>query len=1020
MAFSPSFRKKKGTTSRGKEYEIVFSSYVILKLLQDDKIENFWLSMDNDSFGSFDDAVIEIKYFGVDQLKTYAIQLKHKESRGVSVENLKEEKGDFSLNKYFEDLEKNCGKHFKMILFTNSKFANKLPMFELKLGSETCVVEGKECETHIDFLPTASNGQCHKFQISNTTFNEYFEQFLFYSGQMKTHSLKTASSKIFREMFSCEENIFTDFLMFVTEWSMTKGMKQKLDKSWIKHAIAIRVLTPFIKPLSFDKEPENSKGTEILRNAIGKFPVTVFETEEDDKIKTIWQPLVRDVDFEKMNKMRIKYNVMSNYVGKLEDLKKENVANSKLLWLVKMCPLVVEGHVKMSALDLVEDGNIVILNPKFNVSSLKCLKDKKNVCFQNLGDLENYKEVYDNMLDTYQYSIEGQEKANLRSLVSNGCVRAEHFTTDALLEMSTSDVKLIGSKEKTSLPKYHIPRRLSKIVIDSKFLNKFTNRSIVFISCVKDMHHFKLCYKNVVFLTIQDISIKDDLKSTYKDKKIIVTSEAEFPRQQLEVMWSQTCKEFQNCHHFNYLDMRCLEWIRSKNGVEELREYQLKSECFVKEATFFSYSDQNLLHVFCENPGMGKSTLMRSLKSQTSSSCWTILVLASNHVEHFRKNKEADVDNFLNYIVKENCKKYQNFDKTVLKSLVNNNVIEILWDGLDEVSPIVLKTINNLINKFLQKGVKQWITSRICLKHTLENEFNVFSRSIKQFTKQDQQSYMKDRLKCSDEDLLSTFSKIQSSIQLFPNNDILGIPLQLFMLTELFLEDEAKYSALLDKIFSIADLYEHFIEKIIRDNFEGKQKIPLNVSKNNERFENEMLQAIDDYKVIALQLYFGDQFDKNKNNVHDLLTKIKEETDPFGFIINVTQDLTPQFLHNSYGEYFAALYLSKNYNQIHLIKTFFAEEKYDNIRFFLDLILAKDCKAHIAVLYKNSQLLDDCTENDIHFKDKIGRSSLELSCQWSNKYPLLKTEKKNNSYTIYENSLIRFQNIFKMVRWMYN
>ena len=97
------FEKRRGTTDQGKDYEHLYIANLVLKLITDDKVENFHLSSNDVEYGSFDDVVVEIVY--KNRTETVAIQLKHVTRRTSMIEKLNSKSGDFSIEKYYENFK---------------------------------------------------------------------------------------------------------------------------------------------------------------------------------------------------------------------------------------------------------------------------------------------------------------------------------------------------------------------------------------------------------------------------------------------------------------------------------------------------------------------------------------------------------------------------------------------------------------------------------------------------------------------------------------------------------------------------------------------------------------------------------------------------------------------------------------------------------------------------------------------------------------------------------------------------
>ncbi|KAJ3650980.1 hypothetical protein Zmor_017050 [Zophobas morio] len=62
---------------------------------------------------------------------------------------------------------------------------------------------------------------------------------------------KKNAFKMFVDTFSADKTSFDKFVSFITKWSVQEGNKLKLDKSWMQDVIALSLVSPFVKPLSF-------------------------------------------------------------------------------------------------------------------------------------------------------------------------------------------------------------------------------------------------------------------------------------------------------------------------------------------------------------------------------------------------------------------------------------------------------------------------------------------------------------------------------------------------------------------------------------------------------------------------------------------------------------------------------------------------------------------------------------------------------------------------------------------------
>jgi ankyrin repeat protein len=950
---------------------------LILKLIKNDDIEDFSISSNNKKFGDFDDVVLEIKYYNQNS-QTYALQLKHINKRRVlTVAGLTGKNGNFSITKYIKGF-KFVDDSVRVILFTNSLF-NGSEGQRIKFEPNFIIILHKSPQDSL--LATSEKGHSYKFTIENPInlpepTMKFFDNFLVYTNQMNVEELEERTQSEFQNMFSSEESVFKDYIYFVNNWSLAEGKKMKLGKSWVKRAIALQLLTPFIKPLSFAPGPVN-ENTKLLREAISRFRIAIFDRKHRREVTILWKDFKDEInDFTLVNKIRKQYQIRVGHIHRLDDLSKKEL--SKMLWLMGKCPLVVDGRSNISAgLNLCLDDKFVILSPNFPIDS--------SSSFQNLSDLQEDPEMFQNVLNNFTYSLPCTETVTLTDLD----VDMKDITTDELLEMSRS--YNLEDKEDETLPPHYIKRNLGRIMIDPTFLNQICRNNLILISSVTNVDSLKRRFIYVTFVKLEEFS-NDDC-----DDIVAYVTDGEYSQKQFDELCLKR-PPHTHCHHFGYVNDNCLEWIRSKNSIEKLRKYRLVGDSYdkyvISETELFDSPSTNHVNIICANPGMGKSALMKNLKKDAPATVLRVLIYARNHASYFRK-KDPDAGAFVDYILNDTHKKDGNFNKRILKMLKTRGRLEFIWDGLDEISEGSLVVVKEIIKNVSKKGHRQWITSRNNLKTELESEFNVFSKTLTQFDDSEQRRYVGNRLDLYGDDLTKIFQKIKKTI--LHNNNILGIPLQIFMLTELFVQDEEKYCDLVNETFSAADLYQHFVDQKFKLYFKEKENQDDKFDIIYAKIKTSKISVINNYKKVAAATYLGKDHSEDVG-YQDFLKKIQSDKDPYGFITYVSD---PEFCHNSFGEYFAALYISEKSSEIFQYNEFLYNEEYNNIRFFFDLVVSQNSKAHIAVLYNNFELLIECNEEELVRRDKIERTAFDLALNRRRKYPILKTSKTNHGCYIY-------------------
>ncbi|XP_063923768.1 uncharacterized protein LOC135137919 [Zophobas morio] len=987
---SSMFIKRRGTTDKGKDYEHLYIASLVLKLIIDKTVENFYLSSNDDEFGSFDDVVVKIIL--KDRTETYAVQLKHVTRKVVLIERLNSPSGEFSIEKYYENFKKHeklKEPSVKMVLFTNCKL-NTEHLNRFKFGKLT------PCEQNN--LISYSEGSCYTFEASEDNLEKYelfFKNLCLCSDQPDVRQLKKEIFETLETQFGSNESVCREYVDFITQWSMKEGEKFKLNKTWMKHVIALCVFSPFTKPLSFVEGKSVNDKEKIFREAVSKCDLAVIDENNFERIESIWSDVVDDFDdIESTSKINNLYELIEDDISTKASLYSADLLKvSRLMWLLGKSPLVVEGCPQVyQAIKTCQARNLIILDDQETFNNK--IVERETFLLQNLSDLKKHTQLYEEIIKNFTYSLEGQREIELKFLVEM-CDVDNLISTDDLVEMLDAPL-LIGNLQEV-LPPSHIERRLTKILIDVNFLKNVDQNAVALIDSVTNVKSFQQNLPDVVITKIDDI---ETIQNTIHSLRIYITGETDISREKFNTLCKKNL-DFQ-FHHFKYLDDHRLEWLRSENCecFEKLENFRRQTEFLevMDQRQYFSKSGQNI-NIICADPGMGKSTLMKSLKSVSFSSKWIILIYARNHPHHFRKNK-SDMDKFLKYLLKITCKKYSNpLHQIVFKTMLEQNRIEVAWDGLDEASDATQISVLSLVKTFSQRNVKQWVTSRNNLKSLLEKTLGMFSRSIKEFDDDEQREYIRSRLQVPEEELAETITKIRENVMVFPNCEILGIPLQIYMLSELFLQDKEKYLDLLNDIFTVLDLYEHFVDEKFKVLYEEKKEIVLSNEQNENIFFQEKETKMNYYKRLAASSYIYNSFVEKLFNINRrvdkevkiFLEKIKNNGDDVGFITRVTSD-DVEFAHNSYGEYFAALYLFEHRSSKARDKKFISNGRYNNIRFFLDLMLTRKCKGFLGVIYKNLPILGELSEVDLKQKDVIGRDILEVACAWSKNYPVAKNK----------------------------
>ncbi|XP_063925006.1 uncharacterized protein LOC135138908 isoform X2 [Zophobas morio] len=987
------FQKRSGTTIKGQKYEDMIMANIILQLVSDSKVRDFYISSNNQNFGDFDDVVIEIETdLGIE---TKAMQLKHSNNeKCFNTFDLTKKKGNFSIAKYFNSVQGIKGAAQQFILFTTygTDISDKT-QFKLE-GEQFYLKPIKESgEDSLDLLRTSY----YRFQIIEDgstmqnpeiiqNYRTFFERFRLYTNQDYVETLKNSTVNNFNTRFESKEDIFDKYLKVIAEWNMNEEKKEKLSKKMMQRAIALQLLSTHVEPFVFDGSANDK--AKIVRDAICGFDITLAVTRNRDLVKGLWSDSGKDINFEELNRLRALYSLSSNNIDTLEAIDANTL--TQLFWLMDKCPLIVQEHENVEkAIQLCHDAKFVLLGEG------KCKEwmiDRS--VFQNLSQLESKLDLCEKVLQNFTISLQGKDEVNLKTAFEQNEVLLKHVTVNELLEMSNGSCCIGGQKE--AFPNLYIERNLSVNVIDIKYLEHVNQDTFIIINCEENSEQLKISREHTL-IDINDFiaAVNIDIFQT----PIFIVSKNKCSDFDFQKVCSKTL-DSKIVHHFKFFDSKNLEWIRSNGDVGELQNYKLNNHS-KNEKEFWSFGFSNHINLITDDPGMGKTELTKSLKNGCCSKYWTVIMNPHDINSLSKTLQTCEASDYLNrfelFILNQKYQHLGQLDLEFFKMCLKQNNVVYVWDALDEILTENFDAVSDLIFMLSQKGLVQWVTARQHLKSSLEKKFNVLSVSINQFSDSDQEKYVRKRLETvvSSGDMKRTIDKIKSTFAFTKHVDILGIPLQIFMLTEIFLQNE-DYLDLLNSNFLFTDLYSHFIDGKFKFFFGGK--VPVIGYYWEEEVRKKKEEKLKQYEKFALKLIFPeDIFEELKIDCSQDVKAVSDECGTVGIITGL-QNGIPQFVHASFAEYFVALYFSRNFEMIR--RYIFFDAKYNNVRFFFDMLVGKKSPVHVAVLYKNFNELKNYDDETIKRKDDGGRSALHLICSWGQRHRRLDVEERDNVYVV--------------------
>ncbi|XP_063924377.1 uncharacterized protein LOC135138350 [Zophobas morio] len=988
------FKKRKGTTDKGKKYEDLVIANVALQMVSDSKIKDFRLSSNDANFGDFDDVVIEIE---TDRgKKTKALQLKHSnEKRQLTTKQLAGKKGDFSLIKYFKSAQEVQGKAQEFILFTTNTFeTSEETKFKLE-GEEFYLKPIKKTVSGDDFdvLRISENiNYYHTFHILEDEWTKqnpekiqqyrtFFESFRLYTNQDRFEALTKTTMNRFIETFCSNEETFMKYVYVISEWSMRDGKKEKLSKKMMQRAIALRLLSSQIEPFVFGSVTDEKK---ILREAICLFDITLLEKKGSNAIQNLWGDLDKSLDLKELNKVRSLYSLSSNNISSVENLDANLL--TQLLWLMEKCPLIVKEHENMEkAINLCPDAKFIILGEgKYE----EWMKERS--VFQNLSNLKWKGELYDKILQNFTISLQGKEVIKLATAFVKNEEIFIHVTVKKLLEMANGPCHIDGQEE--VFPNLYVDRYLSVNIIDTKYLEAVDRNTVIVLNCEGNSQELKISKDHTLtdvdgFLSNTNPKILNDPIFIKCEKNC---SDSDFQKICSKATASKTV------HCFKFLNDQNLEWIGSKGSVNKLRKYKLRSRS-KDENEIWASEFSNNINLITADPGMGKTELTKSLKNKCIARYWTV-ILSAQDVNFLIENsaKLDKLEQFQTFILSKKYRHLSSLDLEYLKLCLKQRNVVFVWDALDAIFTHYLNRTLDLIVMLSQSGFIQWVTARKHLRSSLEEKFNTLSVSINQFSEVEQEKYINKRLNrfIAPVDLKSTIDKIKSTFAFTNHLDILGIPLQIYMLTEVLLQKKKQYLELLSNKFLVTDMYGYFIKRKFNLFYEGKDFGKESVREKKEK-------KLKQYEKLALQKIFPkDVLEQLKIDCSQDMDSVSEDFATVGIVTGL-QNGIPQFAHASFAEYFVALFFSKNFAMVR--RGIFFDKKYNNVRFFFDMLTGKNSPVHIAILYRNFDKVENFQDQILKGKDECGRSALHLICSWGRRHGRLNVETKSEGYVIEAN-----------------
>jgi ankyrin repeat protein len=923
--------------------------------------------------GKFDDVVIDVTS---NKTKvSFAIQLKHRDTKNnlLSPGNFETENGDFSLKKYCESFKKDLSHmnercHF--ILYTNAKFDPKRSA-EVK---NFTMIQDNCCDENMFFNifnTSSGGGNVYRFEVNDKTpqdgkikksdYEIFFSRFRLFVCQKNFKDIELDTIEILNT-----KDIVPKYLDLFRKWHQDRFTNKVIDKTTVNVHLIDIFLSPFIISNRYFPVGQNEK-LKLFEKVIKEFDVTLLNYS----FEHFKENLTDDFNPEEGTEEMFKSYKDLYKIGPKASADESIMRLAKEMKIIDKSITVLKNEIKLKVMQYAFEKPIIV---NFNETSkefiykimelhqlgskikfilvgekIQSTRLSRFRTFENVSDLRsNNDELYSEVTRTCRLSLQGRKETTLEELIDSCEEICEHVGAIEVLQMLKG--KFLIGQATESVPPFYINRKISfKVETIDEFLDgKFFENNL---AVVKLDGKVRKIQNEILKRNIKVVDVQDYLNTTHvSNEPTIISTNEECSNQLLQ----DVSKKSNN---------KSVVYLR----ISEDNDFLIIS---IEENHIHTLTRP--VNILCADPGMGKTTMLKNLKKECDSSFWTIEVDLKTHNEFFKTKHDAD--ELLNHLIEEN---ENSFSKHIKDAFRSKKKIYFFFDGLDEVEKSCVDNVLDSVKELSSKGFHIWIASRKNLKTKLEDRFGKVVMDMEEIEEEQQKFYIENRLmkEYNHEHIENIISKIFNNSDIDNNCQILGKVLQLYIITQNFLDDKELHRNVTEHTFLFTKMYDLFF----RGRFEHNRN---KESLNPTQIWADVEDTLEIYEHLAVHSVLDDEvFQKLKMDLRRagrFLNKIKMNKDPLGIVTKINDEGKAVFEHPTYGEYFAARYFSNNFDKARLIREELFSDGHNNLMMILSAILAEDNPLHLAVIYQNMDQIEKYID-DKNVHDKAGRNPLHLA-----------------------------------------